>query len=253
MQFGDNPYELPTNAQLEDVLKKNTDHTNPLEMKNIKTDSGNKLFPFWVPVKDPEIEADEFKQYQDTKAKALDIKMKKDNVGIVQPKDAFNNAKTYDDSSLLDKVGNLIKDQNGVKVYDNSGVVKASNEQMTSTSTTKQVTDNDVSKAAEPKVEKAAKTAVGKVGVVKAKSDMPKQNIPSVDKKKAPKKEAKVGVVKAKADMGKQNIPKVEKAKAPKAEKGSKVGVVKPKDEMGKSDTSGINFDKYQTDHIKTA
>jgi len=98
MHFGDNPFGLPTNSNLEDVLKKNTSHTNPLEIKGYVGENGKEqLFPFWTPVKDPIISTTDYTKFWDKKDKALDIKKKKDKVGIVQPKDA---SKSYEDSSL---------------------------------------------------------------------------------------------------------------------------------------------------------
>jgi len=222
--FGDNPFELPSNTDLEKVLGKNLDHTNPLEMKSYTNDGKTKLFPFWTPVKDPTVDADDYKSYWDKKDKALDVKKKDDKVGVVQPKDA---SKSYESNDLLDRIKGLIKKQNNEKTVDKSGAVNAHSENMKDTSTSKPDVVNKVDVPMEPVVDK-----------------------PSTPK--VPKKEkGEMGAVQPKADMGTQNVPGEPKSdKVKKSEKGQ-MGVVKPPKNDVKPDATAINFDKYKTDHIK--
>jgi len=243
--FGENPFELPNNTSLEDVLKKNLDHTKPLEMKTFKVDGKNKLFPFWTPVKSDDPTAGDYQSYMDAKSKALDIKKKEDNVGIVNPKDP---SKTYEDGSLLDKIKGLVKSQNDAAINDNTGIVKSKSENMDSTKESTQVIDNDVSNASDSVVDKAAKSKTG-VGAVTPKAEMGTQNVPKDAPKSTPiGDKGEMGVVKAKADMGKQNVPKDAPKNTPVGDKGN-MGVVKPKSEV-KAKPSAINFDKFKTNQI---
>ena len=222
MHFGDNPFGLPTNTDLEKVLKQNLDHTNPLEMKSYKDGDGKKkLFPFWVPVKDPMDSATDYKQYYDSKAKALDIKKKDDKVGIVNPK----SDKNYEDSSLLDKIKKMISNQNNAKTFDNSGVVKAPSNDMGSTKTATQDVVNKVDVPMTPVVDKATGDKVGKG------------------------EKGNMGAVKPKADMGTQNMPDM--TKGSEKAKGDNVGAVKQPESGKLSNPTDINFDKFKTDQVK--
>ena len=261
--FGNNPFELPTNTDLEKVLKKNFDTINPVEMKEIKgADGSKKLFPFWTPVKDAGgTTFTDVSSFLSGKEKALDIKDKKDNVGVVQPKDA---GKTYEDVSLLDKISNLINSHNGSQPFDNSGAVKAISEKMDNTSTDKVVTDNNAGEAKEVKVEKSADAKTG-VGAVTPKSENmptktakpettnvvgePKATVEKAAKAKVGKGEkGNMGAVKPQDGMGKQNMPDM--TKGSEKAKGGNVGAVKPTSET-KANPTDINFDKYKTDQIK--
>jgi hypothetical protein len=265
-KFGNNPYELPTNTDLEKVLKKNLDHINPVEMKEKTVDGKKMLFPFWTPVGDSAGNTfTDPKEYLASKSKQLDIKVKKDNVGVVQPKDATKNAtKTYEDSSFADKILSIINNHNDSAVYDNSGAVKAISFAMGNTSTSKQVTDNDTTNPKDAVVDKSAKskTGVGAVdpkaaGLEKTKTSNQVTDNDTTDPKdatvdKAAKSKTGVGAVDPKAfGLEKTKTSKqvtsadTTTPKAATVEKSAKsktgVGAVSPKDGMGKQNTVDVD------------
>lgn len=231
--LGKNFYELPTNADLEQILAKNLDTTIDLEMKEVKTGDGTKLFPFWVPVKDCCDTFTDYKSYLDEKQKALRITKKEDNVGIVQPKDVEKN---YEDGSLLDKINALIQNQNKELGSDKTGVVKAVAEKITP--------KKEVPKQKEPKV------SVDLVGVVKPKDEMVKQTVVDITNGSEKAKGDNVGVVKAKDEIKPQAVTIVSKPTEKNNDK--MVGVVKPKSDI-KANPTDINFDRFKVDHINTA
>lgn len=235
-QFGNQPYELPTNTDLEAVLSKNLDHINPVEMREKEVSGKKTLFPFWVPVKDAEgISFTDYKKYLSGKEKALDIKAQKDKVGIVQPK---KENKSYEEDNIIDRIEGIINKHNKTSLSDNTGAVKVVKNDLKDTKTNKQVIDNKVGEI-KSEVEKSAKAPASKVGVVKPKSEgMPagtKSQI--IDNKVGKPTEAKVdksaksktgvGAVQTKSDMGKQT--KFDITAGSKKSTGENVGVVKPK------------------------
>jgi len=244
-QFGNQPYELPTNTDLEAVLNKNLDHINPVEMREKEVSGKKMLFPFWVPVKDAEgISFTDYKKYLSGKEKALDIKAQKDKVGIVQPK---KETKSYEDDNIIDRIEGIINKHNKTSLSDNTGSVKVVKNDLKDTKTNKQVTNNKVG-AIKTEVEKSAKAPASKVGVVKPKSEgMPtgtktkiidnKVGKPTkVEVDKSAKSKTGVGAVKPKAEMGKQT--KVDVTDGSKKSTGENVGVVKPKSEKMDTKTS---------------
>lgn len=278
-KFGNNPFELPTNTDLEAVLKKNLDHINPVEMKE-KTINGKKTyFPFWTPVNDAAGNTfTDPKEYLATKDKKLNIKPKKDQVGIVQPKDAItSNTKTYEDSSFQDKILSIINHHNDSAVYDNSGAVKAISFAMGHTSSSKQVTDNDTTDPKDATVDKSSKSKTG-VGAVDPKSagldktktakqiiDHDTTNPKDATVDKSTKSKTGVGAVdpksagldktKTSTQITNNDTTSPKKATVDKSTKSKTgVGAVTPKADMGKQNGVGpINFDKFKTDHIKGA
>jgi len=244
-QFGNQPYELPTNTDLEAVLNKNLDHINPVEMREKEVSGKKMLFPFWVPVKDAEgISFTDYKKYLSGKEKALDIKAQKDKVGIVQPK---KETKSYEDDNIIDRIEGIINKHNKTSLSDNTGSVKVVKNDLKDTKTNKQVTNNKVG-AIKTEVEKSAKAPASKVGVVKPKSEgMPtgtktkiidnKVGKPTkVEVDKSAKSKTGVGAVKPKAEIGKQT--KVDVTDGSKKSTGENVGVVKPKSEKMDTKTS---------------
>lgn len=244
-QFGNQPYELPTNTDLEAVLSKNLDHINPVEMREKEVSGKKTLFPFWVPVKDAEgISFTDYKKYLSGKEKALDIKAQKDKVGIVQPK---KETKSYEDDNIIDRIEGIINKHNKTSLSDNTGAVKVVKNDLKDTKTNKQVIDNKVGEI-KSEVEKSAKAPASKVGVVKPKSEgMPtgtksqiidnKVGKPTeVEVDKSAKSKTGVGAVKPKAEMGKQT--KVDVTDGSKKSTGENVGVVKPKSEKMDTKTS---------------
>jgi len=259
-KFGNQPYELPTNTDLEKVLKKNLDHINPVEMREKEINGNKTLFPFWTPVKDAEgVSFTDYKKYLSGREKTLDIRAKKEQVGIVQPK---KEGKSYEDDNIIDKIDSIINKHNGSSPFDNSGVVKVVKNAMDGTKTSKQVIDNSVGEPKKVEVDKSAKSKTG-VGAVTPKADMGKQTALDITKPSTTQKatsttktqiiDNKVGVVKAevnksaksktgvgavqpKVDMPAQT--KVDVTAGSKKVTGEKVGVVKPKTEKMTADTS---------------
>lgn len=244
-KFGNQPYELPTNTDLEKVLSQNLDQINPVEMREKEVNGNKTLFPFWVPVKDAEgISFTDYKKYLTGKEKALDIKAKKDQVGIVQPK---KESKSYEDDNIIDKIEGIINKHNKTSPFDNSGAVKVVKNDLTDTKTSKQVINNKVG-VNKVEVDKSAKAPASKVGVVKPKSEgMPtgtkskiidnKVGEPAkVEVDKSAKSKTGVGAVTPKADLGKQN--KVDVTDGSKKATGENVGAVKPKSEKMDTKTS---------------
>lgn len=221
MHFGDSPFELPTNTDLEKILKKNTEHTNPLELKGYKTDDGkDKVFPFWTPVKDSGgVTSVDYTDYWDNKDKA--VKGKKDKVGSVTPMDA---SKSYENVSLLDKIKGLIQNQHS-EMNDNSGVIEKKSENMDVTKSSKPDVVNKVDEPMTPVVDMADKAKVGK------------------------KESGNMGAVKPKEDMGTQT--KTDVTKGSGKAKGDNVGVVKQPKTGTLANPTDINFDKFKTDSIK--
>jgi len=227
-KFGNQPYELPTNTDLEKVLKKNLDNVKPVEIKQYEAGGKNMLFPFWTPVKDAEgVTFTDYKKYLSGKEKRLDIKAKKDQVGVVQPKDP---SKTYEEDNIIDKIENIVSKHNGSVPFDNSGAVKVVKNAMDGTKTSKQVTDNRVGEPKEAKVEKSAKSKTG-VGAVTPQADMGKQT--SLDVTANSSTQKSTSTTKTQVTDNKVGEPKeVKVEKSAKSKTG--VGAVKPQADMGK-------------------
>jgi len=222
MHFGDTPFGLPTNTDLEKVLKKNTEHTNPLEIKGYVGENGKEqMFPFWRPVKDDGmVVSTDYQMYWDKKDKVVHKMKNKENAK--SPTEAL---KTFQDTSLLDKIKGLINSQKSSELHDNSGAVSAPANDMKNTSSTKPVTTVIADVPMEPVVEKAkaAKVPKGEKG--------------------------NMGAVQPKSDMGTQAMPNM--TKDSKKPKGDNVGAVKPKEENMKPNARDLNFEKYQTQSVK--
>jgi hypothetical protein len=255
-------FELPTNDDFESILKKNLDHTKPLEMKQKEVNGTKSLFPFWTPVANGG--ADVFYDPEDYLSKKdKELRKLKDNTGAVEPKSEFKTTKngtidvkdSYEDYTIIGKMQKLIGKINGDELDDKVGVVKPKTEDMPSKKTKPETTfDNKVEKvettshAASPKGDKDA--------IVKPKTeDMPSKKTAQVTKQDnvkinpvetkshaASPKGDKVGIVKPKTEdmpekkttpVTKQDgtVNPVETKSHAASPKGDKVGIVKPKTE----------------------
>lgn len=265
---------MPTNDDFESILKKNLNHTKPLEMKQKEVNGTKSLFPFWTPVDNGG--ADVFydpEEYLSKKDKAMrDLK---DNTGIVEPTSEFKTTKngtievtdSYEDYTIVGKMQKLIDKMNGNGLDDKTGVVTVTTENMPKKTTKIQSEfDNDIK---EVKTKSHAASPKGdKVGIVKPKTeDMPtkkttqqtkqdgKVNPVETKSHAASPKGDKVGVVKLKTEdmLTKKATPKTSNDKIESKvdvdsnaakPKGDNVGIVKPKSDVNVA-PSGINFDKY--------
>jgi len=252
-------FDMPNNEDFEKMLKKNIEHTKPLEMKEKTVGDKKYLFPFWKPVKSDGAEHfSDYKEYLNNRDKA--VREGKDLTGIVKPK---TERESYEDYSIVTNIQNMIKQANGMD--DQTGIVKPQAEDMPSNNTN-QVTEWD-STTNNTTVEKSTGSETG-VGAVKPQSeDMPKTNNDQVTDwdstdeenkivEKAAKSKTGVGSVKPQSeDMPKGTTDQVTQYDGRVSEptvnsnadkpKEDNVGVVNPSADFKMELPKGIDFSRY--------
>lgn len=270
-----NIFELPKNSDFEKILKKNLEHTNPLEMKEKEVGSKKMMFPFWKPVNSEGAETcydyDSYLSKKEQKIRSAP----QNNTGAVKPKSTFKtNANgtidvknTYEDNTIVGKMNGLITKINSTNLTDNTGVVKSQSEDMPKGKIKPQITQDGLETSTDV-TSHAAKPKGDNVGIVKPKSEgMPKgttkiqttqDGIPTTTKEEsfaAKSKGDNVGVVKPKTEDKKVTKVKpttttdttqptiVEKSNAAKP-KGDNVGVVKSQDAFD-TNINMVDFTRY--------
>lgn len=171
MRFKD---ELPTENEIAEILKKNLEYTNPLEIRGGKIDSEKKLFPFWSPVKGDGIVVEyDYTDYLDKRNSAL---REMNKVGSIKPSSAFtvkktelNNFTRFEDHTIATKVSNAINKFKQCELKDNTGIVKVKPNELKATKTSKKEIKTET--APDVKVEKAAKSKEPTVNMIKSKAD----------------------------------------------------------------------------------